>query len=376
MRVNLREYWALTQRIARSFRAQALPLVQQTNLIAPKREGRISPEVAQELKDLVSAYRLKSYQAGVQLLTQEANKLDADPLIMPLAPYRKDWFEGALKLKSQKDLLNRLETHVRTAGRRAISQTIPDPMAGATTDNVLYEEAQPYDPEQLEDSDQETSQVTGPTGRRLIYPVACARVLSGPQNCGFCVMLASRGPIYSSASKAGAKGVKGTGSTWTPSSQYPNSFHDSCDCLVVPVYDPEGEWLGKEQAQTLYDLWSEVTDNSGITKIDTYEGSRDLKKAFEQHLAEMEEKGEVLEVEDLHTDQAQETAGLETPQISEQNPNPATAEPISPELKELGAEELQAAQSCLAETVTETRHHLRGVHQGDARNGQRTRLLH
>lgn len=354
MRVNLREYWALTQRIARSFRAQALPLVQQTNLIAPKREGRISPEVAQELKDLVSAYRLKSYQAGVQLLTQEANKLDADPLIMPLAPYRKDWFEGALKLKSQKDLLNRLETHVRTAGRRAISQTIPDPMAGATTDNVLYEEAQPYDPEQLEDSDQETSQVTGPTGRRLIYPVACARVLSGPQNCGFCVMLASRGPIYSSASKAGAKGVKGTGSTWTPSSQYPNSFHDSCDCLVVPVYDPEGEWLGKEQAQTLYDLWSEVTDNSGITKIDTYEGSRDLKKAFEQHLAEMEEKGEVLDVEDLHTDQAQETAGLETPQISEQNPNPATAEPISPELKELGAEELQAAENYLTETVTET----------------------
>lgn len=134
--------------------------------------------------------------------------------------------------------------------------------------------------------------------------------------------------------------------------------------------------MDKEQAETLYELWSEVTDNSGITKIDTYEGSRDLKKAFEQHLAEMEEKGEVLEVEDLHTDQAQETAGLETPQISEQNPNPATAEPISPELKELGAEELQAAQSCLAETVTETRHHLRGVHQGDARNGQRTRLLH
>lgn len=331
MRVNLREYWALTQRIARSFRAQALPLVQQTNLIAPKREGRISPEVAQELKDLVSAYRLKSYQAGVQLLTQEANKLDADPLIMPLAPYRKDWFEGALKLKSQKDLLNRLETHVRTAGRRAISQTIPDPMAGATTDNVLYEEAQPYDPEQLKDSDQETSQATGPTGRRLIYPVAYARVLSGPQNCGFCVMLASRGPIYSSASKAGAKGVKGTGSTWTPSSQYPNSFHDSCDCLVVPVYDPEGEWLGKEQAETLYELWSEVTDNSGITKIDTYEGSRDLKKAFEQHLAEMDKKGEVLEVEDLHTDQAQETAGLETPQISDQNQKQGTKEQGKPD---------------------------------------------
>lgn len=337
MRVNLREYWALTQRIARSFRAQALPLVQQTNLIAPKREDRISPEVAQELKDLVSDYRLKSYRAGVQLLTQEANKLDADPLIMPLAPYRKDWFEGALKLKSQKALLNRLETHVRTAGRRAISQTIPDPMAGATTDNVLYEEAQPYDPEQLEDSDQETRQATGPTGRRLIYPVAYARVLSGPQNCGFCVMLASRGPVYSSASKAGAKGIKGTGSTWTPSSEYPNSFHDSCDCLVVPVYDPEGEWLGKEQAQTLYELWSEVTDNSGITKIDTYEGSRDLKKAFEQHLTDMEERGEHLEVEDLHQDSEDEEAlelegeTLEMPQEAAQNQKQTTVEGNSPD---------------------------------------------
>lgn len=330
MRVNLREYWALTQRIARSFRAQALPLVQQTNLIAPKREDRISPEVAQELKDLVSAYRLKSYRAGVQLLTQEANKLDADPLIMPLAPYRKDWFEGALKLKSQKDLLNRLETHVRTAGRRAVSQTIPGPMAGATTDNVLYDQAQPYAPEQLEDSDQETNQVTGPTGRRLIYPVAYARVLSGPQNCGFCVMLASRGPIYSSASKAGAKGVQGTGSTWRPSSQWPNSFHDSCDCLVVPVYDPEGEWLGKKQAETLYDIWEQVTDRSGATKIDTYQGASDLKKAFEQHLAEMEEKGQVLDVEDLHTDQEQEDTALETPQKPVQNPKQATKEGDSP----------------------------------------------
>lgn len=352
MRMNLREYWAITQRIARSFRAQALPLVQQTNLIAPKQEDRIPPEVAQKLKDLVSAYRLKSYRAGVQLLTQEANKLDADPITAPLTPYQKKWFEDALKLKSHPALLNRLETHVRTAGRRAISQTIPDPIAGATTDNVTYDQAQPYDPQQLEDSNQETRQVTGPTGRPLIYPVAYARVLSGPQNCGFCIMLASRGPIYSSASKAGAKGVKGTGSTWRPSSQWPNSFHDSCDCLVVPVYDPDGDWMGKEQAQTLYELWSEVTDNSGITKIDTYQGSRDLKKAFEQHLAGLEEKGQVLEVEDLRTDLVEETTSPAAPQKPDQNPKP-TPEQLE-ELKALGADQLQAAQNYLTETVTET----------------------
>lgn len=48
-----------------------------------------------------------------------------------------------------------------------------------------------------------------------------ARVPSGSETCGFCIMLASRGPVYHSADTAGEGG----------------HFHSDCDCRIVPVWD-------------------------------------------------------------------------------------------------------------------------------------------
>ena len=64
-----------------------------------------------------------------------------------------------------------------------------------------------------------------------------ARVPSGRETCGFCLMLASQGFVYSSARAAGQRG-----------GLY-NSFHSHCDCAVMPGddlteidgYDPD--WL-------------------------------------------------------------------------------------------------------------------------------------
>lgn len=59
-----------------------------------------------------------------------------------------------------------------------------------------------------------------------------ARVPSGPTTCAFCLMLASRGPVYWSRQTAGEM----------------SKFHSDCDCAVVPIgprdelpdgYDPE-----------------------------------------------------------------------------------------------------------------------------------------
>lgn len=59
-----------------------------------------------------------------------------------------------------------------------------------------------------------------------------ARVPRGAHTCAFCLMLASRGPVYGSAEAAGEM----------------NQFHDDCDCAVVPIgpgqvypkgYDPD-----------------------------------------------------------------------------------------------------------------------------------------
>ncbi|WP_311777833.1 VG15 protein [Trueperella abortisuis] len=55
--------------------------------------------------------------------------------------------------------------------------------------------------------------------------VLYARRLSGPSNCDFCVVLASRGPVYGNPLAAGEVG---------------NRFHDGCDCDIVPV---RGRWM-------------------------------------------------------------------------------------------------------------------------------------
>lgn len=48
-----------------------------------------------------------------------------------------------------------------------------------------------------------------------------ARVPSGSETCDFCIMLASRGPVYHSERSAGAL----------------DHFHANCDCRVVPMWD-------------------------------------------------------------------------------------------------------------------------------------------
>ena len=72
------------------------------------------------------------------------------------------------------------------------------------------------------------------TGALIARPFAWARVVQpGPNGpCGFCAMLASRGPVYRSSAAAG-KGVR--------------AFHDRCRCVVVPVYTSR-VWEGKEDA--------------------------------------------------------------------------------------------------------------------------------
>ncbi len=47
-----------------------------------------------------------------------------------------------------------------------------------------------------------------------------ARVPSGPQTCRFCIMIASRGPVFASIAKAGGDG---------------NTYHDDCDCVPTVV---------------------------------------------------------------------------------------------------------------------------------------------
>lgn len=68
-----------------------------------------------------------------------------------------------------------------------------------------------------------------------------ARVLTGADNCHFCVWLASRGAVYSSKDNA-LDGVK------------QDRFHPDCDCMAVPVWDVKN-WEGNRMARYLY-VWA------------------------------------------------------------------------------------------------------------------------
>ena len=84
--------------------------------------------------------------------------------------------------------------------------------------------------------------------------IGWARVLTGAESCGYCAMLASRGPVYKS--KAAALYVT------TRSKRYKagemNKYHDDCDCEVVMVRRGV-DWVGRTQFEELELLWMDST---------------------------------------------------------------------------------------------------------------------
>lgn len=100
--------------------------------------------------------------------------------------------------------------------------------------------------------------------------IGYARVITGEWTCGFCVMIASRGPVYKSAEKAGLR-KREDGTLY-------NSFHYNCDCIVVPVFGHARNYPGAELSDyyyALYRKWYEDEYTFGINRGD--EKTRDPK---------------------------------------------------------------------------------------------------
>lgn len=101
-----------------------------------------------------------------------------------------------------------------------------------------------------------------------LRPVGWARVLQGRWSCGFCIMLAARGAVYSTAdaaqlvaAEAGKKSREGGFLSRRARTELrkknPRAFHEHCDCIVVPVFDPEN-WSGQAEQQRLQDFYQRV----------------------------------------------------------------------------------------------------------------------
>lgn len=97
-----------------------------------------------------------------------------------------------------------------------------------------------------------------------------ARVATGAETCGWCLMLCSRGPVY--ASEASAGGL--------------HAWHDGCDCKVVPVFDLE-DWQGRERYLAALEMWKEETDGfSGKDAINAMTRAA-ADGAFEKYLKQV-----------------------------------------------------------------------------------------
>ncbi|MFD4457690.1 hypothetical protein [Nocardia sp. NPDC058480] len=84
--------------------------------------------------------------------------------------------------------------------------------------------------------------------------IGWARVLSGAENCAWCAMLASRGPVYKSDKSAltvvGRRGGRTRGTR-----QLGEKYHDFCDCDCVLVRQGE-DWAGRTEFERLQRMWT------------------------------------------------------------------------------------------------------------------------
>jgi hypothetical protein len=91
-----------------------------------------------------------------------------------------------------------------------------------------------------------------------------ARVATGRETCGFCMMLVSRGPVYLSARSAGleledeaAQDLIDRGDQQALG-EVTRRFHPGCDCLIVPVFD-KADWPGRDAYKRALAIWKRET---------------------------------------------------------------------------------------------------------------------
>lgn len=91
-----------------------------------------------------------------------------------------------------------------------------------------------------------------------------ARVATGRETCGFCMMMVSRGPTYLSAETAGLD-LDGTSALdlieegdQEALNEAMTRWHPGCDCKVVPVFDRRN-WAGRDAYLKAEELWKKAT---------------------------------------------------------------------------------------------------------------------
>jgi len=113
-----------------------------------------------------------------------------------------------------------------------------------------------------------------------------ARVATGAETCAWCLMLVSRGPVYSSAANAGLSDTYDDTEYVQMYNRYDqdtygdklaekdangnnklNQWHAGCDCLIVPVFNKK-TWFGNPAKDRALALWKDATKAAKATLKD------------------------------------------------------------------------------------------------------------
>ena len=221
------------------------------------------------MRSLVVKHRRLAAQAANAFLDASAAEHGVEAYHPPVEPYHASALRKLLRENvgaSAEQLAAAARRHVVMAGHRQMMRAVLDPEFG----NYATREEQ-------EELERATSPLTGddsdddaPASGGKVRPVGWARVLQGKYSCGFCIMLASRGPVYSSADAAkyvaapvGEKSREGGFLSRKARTELrkknPRAFHEHCDCIVVPVFDPEN-WSGRAEQQRLAKFYRETVE--------------------------------------------------------------------------------------------------------------------
>lgn len=154
------------------------------------------------MRSLVVKHRQLAAQAANAFLDASAAEHGVEAYHPPVEPYHASALRKLLRENvgaSAEQLAAAARRHVVMAGHRQMMRAVLDPEFG----NYATREEQ-------EELERATSPLTAgdesddeaPAGGGKVRPVGWARVLQGRWSCGFCIMLAARGAVYSSADAA------------------------------------------------------------------------------------------------------------------------------------------------------------------------------
>lgn len=259
------------------------------------------------LTDVVRSHRSLAYMHAVHLLSVSAREQGVDdPYIPSQSGYSANSVRSVLREQlrgapddAAKAVGERLTQHVESAARETITRAVEDGRAPADREDAEHWSPNAVDPDDFEDAED-----AAPRGQRAL---SWARVLTGAENCAFCVMLASRGPVYSGPDEAGRMLAS---DKWPDAKGYINSFHDNCDCVVVPIYD-FNDWPGRESYRALDDWYQQTIANPLYRgeRVGARAGSKDdpttaknpSLAALDRELRDMAKRGESLPISDLRS---------------------------------------------------------------------------